>query len=336
MTPLIVAELSANHAHSLEIAEKSLIVLKNIGVGAAKLQTYTPDCLTLPLDEPPFIIQGTLWDKQSLYALYKEAAMPLEWHKPLFALAKSLDLCLFSSVFSLKGLELLESLDCPIYKIASFEITDLELLRQVASTKKPLILSTGIATHENILDALEVCAKAGNTDTTLLKCTSAYPALLQDAHLLSMPKLKELYKTAYGLSDHTLGHLSAIIATTLGASVIEKHFMLDKSLNTPDSAFSLDTQEFSTLIKAVRQTKEALGSPTPPTKEPKGAQFARSLFVIKPLKKGQTLTREHIKALRPNAGLAPKHLDQVLGQKAAKDLEVGHPLSWQDLLDPFS
>ncbi|BCZ17711.1 pseudaminic acid synthase NeuB [Helicobacter sp. NHP19-003] len=336
MIPLVVAELSANHAHSLDTAEKSLLVLKNMGVGAAKLQTYTPDCLTLPLDKPPFIIQGTLWDKQSLYALYQEAAMPLEWHKPLFALAKSLDLCLFSSVFSPKGLELLESLDCPIYKIASFEITDLELLRQVASTKKPLILSTGIATHENILDALEVCHKVGNADITLLKCTSAYPASLQDANLLAMPKLQELYNTDYGLSDHTLGHLSAIIATTLGASVIEKHFMLDKSLKTPDSAFSLDTEEFSALVEAVRQTKEALGSPNPPQKELKGAQFARSLFVVKALKKGETLTKEHIKALRPNAGLAPKYLDQVLGQRVLRDLEVGHALSWQDLLHPFS
>ncbi|BEG56547.1 Pseudoaminic acid synthase NeuB [Helicobacter sp. NHP21005] len=336
MTPLIVAELSANHAHSLDTAKKSLIVLKNMGVGAAKLQTYTPDCLTLSLNKPPFVIEGTLWDKQSLYALYQEAAMPLEWHKPLFGLAKSLDLCLFSSVFSFKGLELLESLDCPLYKIASFEITDLELLRLVASTKKPLILSTGIATHENILDALEVCHKAGNTDITLLKCTSAYPAPLKEANLLAMPQLKELYHTPYGLSDHTLGHLSAIIATSLGASVIEKHFMLDKSLKTPDSAFSLDTKEFGALMQAVRETKEALGSPTPHAKEIKGAQFARSLFVVKPLKKGETLTREHIKALRPNAGLAPKYLDKVLGQRAAGDLKVGHPLSWQDLLGPQS
>ncbi|GMB96657.1 pseudaminic acid synthase [Helicobacter sp. NHP22-001] len=334
MTPLVVAELSANHANSLEIAKKSLIVLKNIGVGAAKLQTYTPDCLTLPINKPPFIIEGTLWDQQSLYALYQEAAMPLEWHKPLFELAKSLDLCLFSSVFSLKGLELLESLDCPLYKIASFEITDLELLRHTASTKKPLIISTGIATHENILDALEVCHKVGNTNITLLKCTSAYPAPLQDAHLLAMPKFKELYGTDYGLSDHTLGHLSAIVATTLGASVIEKHFTLDKSLKTPDSAFSLDTKEFSALVQAVSDTKEALGSPTPPVKEPQGAQFARSLFVVKPLKKGETITKRHIKALRPNAGLAPKFLPQILGKKAHQDLEVGHPLSWQDLLDP--
>ncbi|BCZ19124.1 pseudaminic acid synthase NeuB [Helicobacter sp. NHP19-012] len=334
MTPLVVAELSANHANSLETAQKSLIVLKNIGVGAAKLQTYTPDCLTLPINKPPFIIEGTLWDQQSLYALYQEAAMPLEWHKPLFELAKSLDLCLFSSVFSLKGLELLESLDCPLYKIASFEITDLELLCHTASTKKPLIISTGIATHENILDALEVCHKVGNTNITLLKCTSAYPAPLQDAHLLAMPKFKELYGTDYGLSDHTLGHLSAIVATTLGASVIEKHFTLDKSLKTPDSAFSLDTKEFSALVQAVSDTKEALGSPTPPVKEPQGAQFARSLFVVKPLKKGETITKRHIKALRPNAGLAPKFLPQILGKKAHQDLEVGHPLSWQDLLDP--
>ncbi|GMT38943.1 Pseudoaminic acid synthase NeuB [Helicobacter bizzozeronii] len=332
MIPLIVAELSANHANSLEIAQKSLITLKGIGAGAVKLQTYTPDCMTLNYPKPPFIIQGTLWDQQNLYDLYTKAAMPLEWHAPLFELAKSLDLPLFSSVFSLKGLELLENLGCPMYKIASFEITHLELLHHVASTQKPLILSTGIATHGEILDALEVCSKTGNSQITLLKCTSAYPAPLQEANLLAMPMLGQTYNTAYGLSDHTLGYLSAIIATTLKASMIEKHFILDKSLDTPDRAFSLDTKEFQEMIQAVQDTASALGQPNPPTPT-QGRQFARSLFVVRALKKGEILTKQHLQALRPNAGLAPKDLPLVLGKRASKDLEYGHPLSLTDVLD---
>ncbi|WP_104685656.1 pseudaminic acid synthase [Helicobacter suis] len=333
MIPLIVAELSSNHANSLEIAQKSLITLKNIGAGAVKLQTYTPDCMAL---KTPMCIQGTLWNQQNLYELYKQAAMPLEWHAPLFKLAKSLDLLLFSSVFSLKGLELLESLECPLYKIASFEITDLELIFHTASTQKPIIISTGIATHAEILDALEACNKANNSAITLLKCTSAYPAPLKEANLLSMPKLQEKYGVNYGLSDHTLGNLSAIIATTLGASMIEKHFMLDKSLDTPDRAFSMDTEEFSQLIQAVHNTALALGSSNP-TLNPhilqEGRQFARSLFVIKALKKGAIFTKENIKALRPNTGLAPKYLPQILGKKATKDLDYGHPLTWGDVQD---
>ncbi|TSA81421.1 pseudaminic acid synthase [Helicobacter mehlei] len=332
MIPLIVAELSANHANSLEIAQKSLITLKGIGAGAAKLQTYTPDCMTLNCSKPPFTIQGTLWDQQSLYDLYTKAAMPLEWHAPLFELARGLDLLLFSAVFSLKGLELLEKLNCPMYKIASFEITHLELLHQVASTQKPLILSTGIATHGEILDALEVCYKAGNSQITLLKCTSAYPAPLQEANLLAMPMLGQTYNTAYGLSDHTLGYLSAIIATTLKASMIEKHFILDKSLDTPDRAFSLDTKEFQEMIQAVQDTAKALGQPNPPPPV-QGRQFVRSLFVVKALKKGEILTKQHLQALRPSAGLAPKNLSLVLGRKVSKDLEYGHPLSWDDVLD---
>ncbi|GMB92680.1 Pseudoaminic acid synthase NeuB [Helicobacter bizzozeronii] len=332
MIPLIVAELSANHANSLEIAQKSLITLKGIGAGAVKLQTYTPDCMTLNCHKPPFIIQGTLWDRQTLYDLYTKAAMPLEWHAPLFELARGLDLPLFSTVFSLKGLDLLEKLNCPMYKIASFEITHLELLYHVASTQKPLILSTGIATHGEILDALEVCHKAGNSQITLLKCTSAYPAPLQEANLLAMPMLGQTYNTAYGLSDHTLGYLSAIIATTLKASMIEKHFILDKSLDTPDRAFSLDTKEFQEMIQAVQDTTTALGQPNPPPPT-QGRQFARSLFVVRALKKGEVLTKQHLQALRPNAGLAPKDLPLVLGKRVSKDLEYGHPLSWDDVLD---
>ncbi|WP_162984119.1 pseudaminic acid synthase [Helicobacter felis] len=329
--PYIVAELSSNHAKSLKTALLSLEAIKTSGANAAKLQTYTPECLTLKTNRPPFVIEGTLWDQQSLYELYQRAALPLEWHADLFNHARGLDLEIFSSVFSLKGLELLEKLQCPCYKIASFEITDLELMAYVASTHKPLIISTGIATHENILDALEVCAKAGNDRITLLHCTSAYPAPLQQANLLAMPKLKELYHTAYGLSDHTLGHLSAVIATTLKASMIEKHFILDKSLESVDKDFSMDAAEFKQMVQAVHETYLALGSGEREKNPKEGRQFARSLFITKPLKKGKTLTGDHVRALRPNAGLAPKFLSQVLGKKANKDLEYAHPLCWEDL-----
>ncbi|WP_199767181.1 pseudaminic acid synthase [Helicobacter salomonis] len=329
--PYIVAELSANHAQSLETALKSLALIKAVGANAAKLQTYTPDCLTLNVHKPPFVIQGTLWDQESLHHLYERAAMPLEWHTELFACAKSLDLTLFSSVFSLKGLELLEKLDCPRYKIASFEITDLELITQVARTQKPLILSTGIATHTEISDALQACHQVNNTQITLLHCTSAYPAPLHEANLAAMPLLKTRYHTPYGLSDHTLGSLSAIIATTLGASMIEKHFILDKSIQSVDSAFSMDAQEFAQMIKDVQDTHKALGSEQIDRSSPPGRQFARSLFITKALKKGEILTKEHVKAVRPNTGLAPKYLPQILGKRARKDLEYAHPLTLHDL-----
>ncbi len=329
--PFIVAELSANHAKSLEIALKSLACIKAIGADAAKLQTYTPDCLTLNVHKPPFIIEGTLWDQQSLYQLYERACMPLEWHGELFACAKSLGLELFSSVFSLKGLELLEKLNCPRYKIASFEITHLELIAQVASTQKPVILSTGIATHTEILDALQACYQANNSQITLLHCTSAYPAPLQEANLAAMPNLGRRYGVAYGLSDHTLGALSAIIATTLKASMIEKHFILDKSIQSVDNAFSMDAKEFAQMIAQVRDTHLALGPKEGARTSTQGRQFARSLFITKALKKGEVLTKAHLQALRPNAGLPPKLLPQVLGKKATRDLEYAHPLALQDV-----
>ncbi|MFC3848325.1 pseudaminic acid synthase [Helicobacter baculiformis] len=330
--PYIVAELSANHAQSLSIALQSLETIKATGANAAKLQTYTPDCLTLNSKKPPFVIQGTLWDQETLYQLYQRAAMPLEWHNVLFERAKDLELELFSSVFSIKGLELLEKLNCPMYKIASFEITDLELIAQVASTHKPLIISTGIATHTEILDALQACHKVGNSQITLLHCTSAYPTPLQAANLGRMPLLQERYQTSYGLSDHTLGSLSAIIATALKASMIEKHFILDKSLESVDRSFSMNAQEFTQMVSDIHNTHLALGFDNPLEEIPQeGRQFARSLFITKTLKKGTTITREHVKALRPNAGLAPKLLPQILGKKATKDLEYAHPLTLNDL-----
>ncbi|MDO7253356.1 pseudaminic acid synthase [Helicobacter cappadocius] len=332
--PLIVAELSANHNQNLEIAKKSLIAIKECGANAIKLQTYTPECLTLNCTDECFQINsGTLWDGKTLYELYQEAYMPWEWHNELFALARSLDLIIFSSPFSLKALELLEQLDCPMYKIASFEITDTNLIYEVAKTHKPIIISTGIATEEEIKDALDMCKKAGNSDITLLKCTSSYPAPLQEANLLSMPQLGEKYNVKYGLSDHTQGYLSAIIATTLGANMIEKHFILDKKLGGVDADFSLDKLEFEEMVQAINSTILALGN-----KEPKidlkkltnQRKFARSLFVSKNIKKGEVLSMQNIQSVRPNNGLAPKYLKDIIGKKANTDLKFGKPLQIDD------
>lgn len=334
--PFVVAELSANHNQDLEIAKKSLIAIKECGADAIKIQTYTPDCLTLDCNNEYFQINsGTLWDGKTLHQLYEEAYMPWEWHSELFNLAKSLNIAIFSSPFSLKALELLEKLECPMYKIASFEITDTELIYEVAKTQKPIIISTGIGTQEEIQDALNMCKKAKNSNITLLKCTSSYPAPIQEANLLSMPELGKKYGVKYGLSDHTQGHLSAIIATTLGASMIEKHFILDKKLGGVDADFSLDKEEFAEMVDAIENTLLALGNPQPSInidKLKKQRKFARSLFVCKDIKKGEKLTRENIRSVRPNDGLAPKHLKSLLGKTASRDLKFGKPLEAEDFL----
>lgn len=330
----IVAELSANHQQNLDIAKQSLRAIKECGADGVKLQTYTPECLTLNCNNEFFKIQsGTLWDKKTLFELYQEAYMPWEWHVELFNLAKDLDLKIFSSPFSLSALELLEKLDCPMYKIASFEITDINLIYEVAKTKKPIIISTGIGTHEEILDALEVCKKAENNDITLLKCTSSYPAEIKDANLASMVELGRKYNVKYGLSDHTLGNICPIIATALGAVMIEKHFILDKALGGVDSAFSMDKEEFKDMVKQVRTASVALGEKNPiinQEKFQKQRKFARSLFISKNIKKDEAFTLENLASIRPNDGIAPKYLNQVLGKRAKKDLYFGTPLSFDD------
>ncbi|GHP27517.1 pseudaminic acid synthase [Helicobacter pylori] len=328
--PKIVAELSANHNQDLNLAKESLHAIKESGADFVKLQTYTPSCMTLNSKEDPFIIQGTLWDKENLYELYQKASTPLEWHAELFELAKKIDLGIFSSPFSSKALELLESLNCPMYKIASFEIVDLDLIEKAARTKKPIILSSGIATSTELQDAISLCREVGNFDITLLKCVSAYPSKIEDANLLSMVKLGETFGVKFGLSDHTIGSLCPILATTLGASMIEKHFILNKSLQTPDSAFSMDFNEFKSMVEAIKQSVLALGEEEPKI-NPKTLEerrfFMRSLFVIKDIQKGETLTSDNIKALRPNLGLHPKFYKEILGQKASKFLKANTPLS---------
>ncbi|MCE3038133.1 pseudaminic acid synthase [Helicobacter anatolicus] len=330
--PLLVAEISANHNQNLELAKKHILYAKKAGANAVKIQTYTPSCLTLNSKSNIFKINANSpWDGKYLFELYSEAFLPWEWHEELFEYAKNIDIEIFSSPFSLRALELLESLHCPRYKIASFECVDLDFIYEVAKTKKPIILSTGVAQEEEIKDAVLVCKKAGNNDITLLQCTSAYPAPLKKANLSKMPLFFEKYGVKYGLSDHTLGNLCAIIATTLGASLIEKHFILDKKLGGVDSDFSMDFKEFCGLSKEIDNVILALGDKdSPRVVSEQERVFARSLFVKKKIQKGEILTRENIGSFRPNAGLHPKYLKDVLGRIATKDLEFSKPLNEND------
>lgn len=333
--PLIVAELSANHGGSLEVAKDSLRAIAKSGAGAVKLQTYTPDCLTLNCDNEYFRIKGTLWDTMNLYELYKQAQTPFSWHKELFALGAELGLVVFSSPFSPKGVEFLESLGCPMYKIASFEVLDLELIECVAKCGKPVILSSGIATDDELGEAVEICRANGVNDITLLLCTSSYPASLESLELHKMPLLGKKFGTKFGLSDHTLGTVAPTLATALGASMIEKHFILDSSIKSADSAFSLDSKGFSELVEQVRQTKVALGAHNYANKDKstqnsaskKGREFARSIWVAKDIKKGQKFDRHNIKVLRPYGELHPKQYSAILGKRASEDLKFGTPLS---------
>ena len=335
--PLLIAEISANHNQSLRLAKHTIKAAKIAGADFVKLQTYTPECLSIACDKPRFRIDsGTLWDGESLYTLYQKAHTPLEWHKELFSYARGLGVGIFSSPFSAKALELLESLECPMYKIASFEITDTPFIKLVASTKKPIIISTGIATHEEILEALQACYEAGNDDITLLLCTSSYPAPLQSAQIASMPKLAR-YGVKYGLSDHTQGDLCAILASALGASMIEKHFIIRRSLGGIDAEFSMEAREFQALARKLQAAHLALGSGNLASKlesnaSSSGRGFARSLFVCEDVRKGELLTPSNIRSIRPSGGLSPKFLPEVLGKRAARDLEKGEPLEWGDFI----
>ena len=327
----LVAELSANHHQSKDIALKTIKAAKESGADAVKLQTYTPECLTLNCNSKYFQIQGTLWEGKNFYQLYQEAMTPWEWHKDLFEYAKELGIICFSSPFSKEGVDFLEELGNPIYKVASFEIVDLELIEYMAKTKKPIILSKGIATKEEIKEALDVCKKEVK-DITLLQCTSSYPAPLNEANLSLIPKMQKDFGVKVGLSDHTLGIAAPIVAARLGAKVIEKHFILDKKLGGPDSAFSIEPQEFSAMAKAVREVEELLGveSYELSQKSKEGRVFMRSLFVVEDIAKGERIKENQIRSIRPGYGIPPKMKYQVVGKKAKKALKRGEPLSFGD------
>ncbi len=328
----IIAELSANHNGSLSLAKKTIASAARSGADAIKLQTYTADTLTINCDREYFQInQDTLWDGENLYSLYQKAYTPWEWHEELFLCAKEHGLICFSSPFDNSAVDLLETLHTPVYKIASFEITDLELIEYAASKKKPMIISTGIATQENIEDAIQACKNVGNEEIILLKCTSAYPAPFEEANLKTIQDIAMRYGVEVGFSDHTLGITAPITAVALGAKVIEKHFILDHALGGVDEPFSLDEQEFKMMIDAVRESEKLLGRVsyeiTP--KIEKSRTFARSLFIIEDVKAGEPLTRKNIRSIRPGFGISPKHLKEVLGKTFKDDYKAGEPLQWE-------
>ncbi|MCF6331166.1 MAG: pseudaminic acid synthase [Sulfurimonas sp.] len=322
----IIAELSANHGGKISIAKETIKAAKEIGANAIKLQTYTADTLTLDSDKEDFIIKGgTLWDDRKLYDLYKEAYLPWEWHKELFEYAREIDIDIFSSPFDKTAVDFLETLNPSAYKIASFEITDYELIRYTASKGRPIIISTGIATLEEIKDAVNICREVGNDDIILLKCTSSYPAPIEDANLIMISDIAEKFGVISGFSDHTLGSLAPIVAVTLGAKVIEKHFILDKSIGGADAEFSLDKDEFKQMVGAVRDAEKLIGTIdySMTDKKKKSRQFSRSLYVAKDIKKGEVFSEENIRSVRPGYGMHPKYLNDILGKMSDKDYRFG-------------
>jgi pseudaminic acid synthase len=331
---LIIAELSANHGGSYETAAATIRAAAAAGADAVKLQTYTPELITLDCDDAPFRIgHGTLWDGRTLYDLYREAHTPREWHEGLMEVARGEGLICFSSPFDATAVDFLERLDVPAYKIASFEITDIPLIEHAASKGKPMLISTGIATLDEIAAAVDACRRTGNERVTLLQCTSAYPARAEEANLLTIPDLRARFGTAVGLSDHTPGHTVAVAAVALGAQVIEKHLILSRSQGGPDAAFSMEPDEFRAMVAAVRETEAALGEATYELSEQAAAnrRFARSLFVVEDIARGEPITEKNVRSIRPSDGLPPKYLPLLLGQRASRDLKRGTPLKASDV-----
>lgn len=329
-TTFIIAELSANHGNNIEIAKETIRAAKQVGADAIKLQTYTADTITLNCKNDDFkIVDGGLWNGYYLHDLYNEAHTPWEWHKELFQLANDEGLVCFSSPFDNSAIDFLEKLNNPIYKIASFEIQDTSLIKYAASKNKPMIISTGIAELEDIELAVETCRKAGNNDITLLKCTSAYPAPIEEANLIMIKDLAKRFNVKVGLSDHTLGTTLPIASVLMGATVIEKHFILDKSVGGADAAFSLDKNEFASMVKAVREAEKVVGTIdyTLSEKQKKSKQFGRSLYVVEDVAEGEEFTEKNIRSIRPGYGLHPKFYDEVLGKKALVDIKKGVALS---------
>lgn len=329
MKTFIIAELSANHGGRIETAIETVRAAKRTGADAIKLQTYTAETITLDSDKEDFIIKGTIWENQRLYDLYKEAFLPWEWHEELFRVAKEEGLVCFSSPFDCTAVDFLEKLDCPIYKIASFEITDIPLIEYVALKGKPIIISTGIAEYEDIKLAVDTCRAVGNNDITLLKCTSSYPAPVEEANLIMIKKFAEDFGVKVGLSDHTLGITVPLVSVAMGATVIEKHFILDRSIGGPDASFSLDEKEFREMVTAVRQAETSIGleSYKLTEKQKAGRAFARSLYVSEDIKAGELITEKNVRSVRPGFGLHPKYLKLILNKSAISDLKKGDRFS---------
>jgi N-acetylneuraminate synthase len=330
----VIAELSANHHQHYEQAARLVEAAKEAGADAVKLQTYTADTLTLRSDRPEFRVSGgTPWDGQTLHDLYARACTPWDWHPRLKALADHIGIPLFSTPFDTTAVDFLERLEVPAYKIASFEVVDLALIRKAAGTGKPLILSTGMATLAEVAEAVETARAAGAAQIALLKCTSAYPAPAEEVNLRTIPHLAEAFGVPVGLSDHTLGIAVPVAAVALGVCLIEKHLTLSRGVPGPDSAFSLEPAEFRAMVEAVRTAEKAMGRVHYGLSEGERASraFRRSLFVVRDVKAGERFTHDNIRSIRPGHGLPPRHLPEVVGRRAASDLSAGTPLRWDHL-----
>ena len=334
----IIAEMSANHNQDFDQAVKIIEAAKEAGTDAIKLQTYTPDTLTIDCDNEYFRIgKGTIWEGRNLYDLYGEAYTPWEWQPRLKEIAEDLGLDLFSTPFDHTAVDFLEEMNVPAHKIASFEIVDLPLIRRVAQTGKPIIMSTGMASLAEIDEAVRTIREAGATQIALLKCTSAYPAPPEEMNLRTIPHLAQAFDVPVGLSDHTLGIAVPVAAVALGACIVEKHFTLSRDAPGPDSAFSLEPQEFKAMVEAIRVAEKALGEVRYEVTEHEAASrvFRRSLFVVQDVKPGEVFTVENVRSIRPGYGLHTRYMDEVLGRQAARDIERGTPLSWSNIAGAF-
>lgn len=328
----IIAELSANHGHDINIVKKSLKAAKDAGADAVKIQTYTADTLTIDCDNDYFKLNtGTIWDGRTLYDLYSEAYTPWEWHKQIMDYANDLGLIFFSTPFDKTAVDFLEKLNVPVYKVASFEIMDIPLVEYIASKGKPIIISTGVASLSDIEESVAACKRMGNDQIILLKCTSSYPSKIEDANLNTISNMKETFNVEVGLSDHTLGITVPVVSIALGAKVIEKHFILDKSIGGPDALFSLEPSEFKQMVDSVREAEKSLGQVdySMTQKKKRNRLLGRSLFVVKDVKAGEFFSEENVKSIRPGYGLNPKHLKDILGKKAKQDIQRGTPVEWK-------
>ncbi|MDW2402509.1 pseudaminic acid synthase [Vibrio sp. 1262-1] len=332
--PYIIAELSANHNGNIDNALKTIEEAAKCGADAIKIQTYTPDTMTIECDKDDFQIHGGLWDGYNLYDLYKWAHTPFEWHQKLFEKAKEVGITIFSTPFDETALELLEELDAPAYKIASFEATDLPLIAKVAQTGKPMIISTGMANLEEIGEAIETARNNGCNDLVVLHCISAYPAPYEQANLATIPDLAKRFNVIPGLSDHTLGTVVSVASVSLGACLIEKHFILDRNDKGADSEFSIEPHELKRLVDETKAAGEAIGKAGYERKPVENAsmKFRRSLYFVEYIQEGEVISEKHIRRIRPGFGLAPKYFEKVIGQTVNQNIERGTPVSW-DLIN---
>lgn len=328
----IIAELSGNHQQDINRAKQIIKAAKEVGADAVKLQTYTADTITLDCDNEYFQIKNnTIWDGRTFYDLYKEAFTPWEWHQELIEYARNIGIICFSTPFDISAVDFLENFDLPYYKIASFEINDIQLIEYIASKGKPIIMSTGVATLSEIEEAIVACRRQGNEQITLLKCTSAYPTPLEEVNLLTIPDMAERFKVDVGLSDHTLGKAVAVASVALGAVVVEKHLTLSRSEGGVDAAFSMEPEEFKAMVEEIREVEKALGKATYDLtqKQVDSTKFKRSLFVVEDIKKGECFTEKNIRSVRPSDGLSTKYFSDIIGRTACEDIKRGTPLRWE-------